>query len=77
MPKSRIIQASAEFFNEGIVNYASTSLSTGCFDFAQHRLLRLRSAHVASTSLSTCFEAEKTEHACSMKAIGHRSRKIV
>ena len=44
MPKSRIIQASAEFFNERIVNY---------------------------------FEAEKIEHACSMKAIGHRSRKFV
>ncbi len=44
MPKSPIIQASAEFFNEGIVNY---------------------------------FEAEKLEHACSMKANGHRSRKFV
>ncbi len=44
MPKSRIIQASAEFFNEGIVNY---------------------------------FEDEKFEHACSMKAIGHRNRKFV
>ncbi len=52
MPKSRIIQASAEFFNERIVNYTSTSLST-------------------------CFEADKFEHACSMKAIGHRSRKFV
>ncbi len=77
MPKNRIMQASAKFFNEGIVNYASTSLSTGCFDFAQHKLLRLRSAQVASTSLSTSFEAEKFEHACSMKAIGHRSRKFV
>ncbi len=52
MPKSRIIQASTEFFNEGIVNYASASLSPS-------------------------FEAEKFEHACSMKAIGHRSRKFV
>ncbi len=66
MPKSRKIQASAEFFNEGIVNYASASLSTGCFDFAQHRLLRVRSVQVASSSLSTSFEAEKFEHACSM-----------
>ncbi len=37
MPKSRIIQASTEFFNEGIVICASTSFSTGCFDYAQHR----------------------------------------
>ncbi len=77
MLKSRIIQASAEFFNEGIVNNASASLSTGCFGFAQHRLLRLRSAQVASASLSTGIEAEKFEHACSMKAIGNRSRKFV
>ncbi len=52
MLKSLIIQAGAEFFNEGIVNPASTSLSTG-------------------------FEAEQFEHAYSMKAIGHSSRKCV
>ncbi len=52
MPKSRIIQANAEFFNEGIVNYTSPPLST-------------------------CFKAEKSGYDCSMKAIGHRSRKFV
>ncbi len=59
--KSRVIQPGAEFFNGGIVNPDSTSLSTGCCNFAQ---------------LNTGFEAEKFEHACSMKAIGHRSRKL-
>ncbi len=32
---------------------------------------------VASTSLSTGIEAEKFGYACSMKVIGHRSRKFV
>ena len=30
MSKSRIIQTSAEYFNEAIVNYTSASLSTCC-----------------------------------------------